>query len=251
MSAPVCVGCWVDPSDPMVISAVVEGCADPDYVPPDPPDDTVALSIQVASELLTRLSGYQIHPAGTAVEDFRAAPRVHRLTPNFMPLKEIIGVARLLPDCSESPVDITGWCISGHSVYFNPVHCDLGSWYIDACTCAPVNGEALRLTYAFGSTVTASAQRAVLYLARQLWLECHPGQGECELPERVTSVNREGLSYTIFDPMTFLDQGRTGLPRVDLWLASVNPSKAKRRSAVYTPDAPPAVNRTFIMAVVP
>lgn len=239
---------WVDCTDPRVWSSVTTGCADPDAVV-DPDDETVCLSIQVASELLTRLSGFLVHPAGQATEDFRASPTAHRLSPNYTPVTDVLSVVRVLPDCSESVVDINGWCIIGQSIYFNADKCTLTAWYIDACSCLPVSHETLRVTYTFGSTVTKAAEQAVLHLARQLWLECHPEEGECELPERVTSVNREGLSYTIFDPMTFLDQGRTGIPKIDIWLASVNPSRAKRPARVYTPDAPPAVNRSFRASV--
>lgn len=240
---------WVDPADPLVVSAIETGCADPDYVVPDPPDETIGPSIQVASDLLTRLSGYLVHPAGTAIEDFRAVPSVHRLSPNYKPVREVVSVQRQVPGCEFEPVDISQWCVFGQSIYFSATNCSLGYYYLDACNCLPVSAEMLRLEYTFGSTVSEAAKRAVLYLARQLWLECHPEAGDCELPERTTSINREGLSYTILDPQDYLAQGKTGIPRVDLWLASINPSKALRPSGVYTPDAPPPVNRSFIMDV--
>lgn len=242
---------WVDPTDPLVISTIETGCPDADYPVVDPPDETIELAIAVASQLLTRLTAFSIHPAGSATEDFRATPAAHRLSPNFRPVREVLSVVRLQPDCTEEPVDIGGWCIFGQSIYFSPTQCALGSWYMNVCTCLPVNQEMLRVTYRFGSTITDAAERAVLYLARQLWLECHPDSGDCELPERVTSVNREGLSYTIFDPQEYLQQGKTGIPRVDIWLASVNPSKALRPSGVYTPDSPPPVNRSFVMTATP
>lgn len=241
---------WVDCTDPLVISAIVTGCADPSYVVPDPPDDTVCLSVGVASDILARLSGFTVHPAGTVTEDFVAVPTVHRLSPNFRPITDVISVNRMLNDCTLDSVDIDGWCVFGQSIYFSPTQCNLVSFYRDVCNCLPVSREMLRVEYTVGNTVTDAAERAVLYLARQLWLECHPDEGDCELPDRVTTVNREGLSYTIFDPAEYLQQGRTGVPRVDLWLASINPSRALRPSGVYTPDSPPPVNRKFVMSVV-
>lgn len=237
---------WVSPTDPVVVSTVMTGCPDVNYVLPDPPDPTVELAVQVASDLLFRLSGYLVHPAGTAVEDFRTAPVVHRLSPNYRPVQDVLSVVRLLSDCTES-VDIDGWCVFGQSIYFSDTGCSLSSYYQVVCGCTSSLVESLRVEYTFGSTVTDAAERAVLYLAHQLWLECHPGQGECELPERITQVNREGLSYTVFDPAEYLQQGKTGVPRVDLWLASINPSRSLRPSAVYTPDSPPPVNRSFVM----
>jgi hypothetical protein len=41
---------------------------------------------------------------------------------------------------------------------------------------------------------------------------------KCELPQRVTSITREQVSYVILDPQRFLDEGRTGIYSVDLAL---------------------------------
>jgi hypothetical protein len=215
--------------------------ATPLIVDPEPDDGTAFLALEIASELLMKLTGYAIHPAGEAVEDFMAYPRVHRLTPNWRPVRQIVSVNRILDGCTYEEL-FDGWCIVGQDIYFSKSQCDYATWYMDTCSCQPLRQEILRVGYQFGSTMTAAARRAVLFLAHQLWLECHPDQGECQLPERTTSVNREGLAYTIFDPQGFLDQRRTGIPSIDLWLTTVNPSKALRPSGVWTPDSPPAVN---------
>jgi len=99
------------------------------------------------------------------------------------------------------------------------------------------------LTYRYGSTVTRGARSTLLYYARQLYLAGPCGDVNlCQLPERVTSINREGISLTTVDPQTFLDRGLTGLIRVDEWLAGYAARKAVRPSGVYTHDSPPAVN---------
>ena len=236
-----CSGCWVDWSDPLVYSQIVTGTPDPDYDVPDPPDDTVLQAISVASEVLQRLTGYLIHPAGTAEEDYVAAPRIRRLTPNWRPLRAVEAVERIDRDCLATPLPELP-CIIGQDAYFSSARCSLEYWMTTICGCSPSGVEFIRMRYRFGSTVTASARRALIYLARQMWLQVNPAQGECELPERVTSVNREGLSYTIFDPQSYLMERKTGLPSVDLWLAAVNPAKSLRPSGVWTPDAPPPVN---------
>lgn len=65
--------------------------------------------------------------------------------------------------------------------------------------------------------------------------------GDCKLPERVTSISRQGttmdFSGLVLDPFAFFEQGRTGLYQVDLFLASVNPNGLKRRPRVYSPDS--------------
>jgi hypothetical protein len=74
--------------------------------------------------------------------------------------------------------------------------------------------------------------------ARMLAIEfCKMWSGEdCELPQRVTSIARQGVSYTILDPQEFVAQGRTGIYFVDLFLKSVNPDGAKNRARVFSPD---------------
>jgi hypothetical protein len=141
--------------------------------------------------------------------------------------------------------------VVGQSVFFSRRgHMTFGTWYggyygisnAPGFRYIPDQEERIRLSYRFGTTVTAAAKRAVIQLAHELWLEAHPELGECQLPQRTSSVNREGIAYTIFDPQEYLSQGRTGLPSVDLWISSVNPVRAYRPAGVYTPDAPPGVN---------
>lgn len=240
---------FLDPADPRTKASVIKGSwcgGEPPVVNPtivdDEDDGTAILALELASELLMKLSGYLVHPAGEAVEDFMAYPRTHRLTPNWRPIRHIVSVKRIYGDLIYEEL-FDSWCIIGQDIYFNKSQCDYTTWYRDTCSCEPLRQELLQVGYRFGSTITASARRAVLFLAHQLWLECHPEMDEeCQLPERTTSVNREGLSYTIFDPQGFLDQRRTGIPSIDLWLTTANPSKALRPSGVWTPDSPPAVN---------
>lgn len=225
---------WVDHCD----SAVIEKITGDPLV-----TDGVEDAIRIASEILTILSGYRIHPAGTISQDYvlNGTP-VRRLTPSYRPVTDIISVASVGPDCIEV-ADITDqFCLvagdvrkmSGGSIAArNEVLCNFCSQ----------NHNILRMTYSFGSTVGRSAAAALMTFARQLWLAEHPEAGECLIPERVTSVNREGLSYSFIDPMTFLDQGRTGIPTVDTFLSTVNRSKAMAPSAVYIPEAPPGVVR--------
>ena len=62
----------------------------------------------------------------------------------------------------------------------------------------------------------------------------------CELPQRVTSVSRQGVSYTILDNQEFIDELRTGLYEIDLFLKVVNPDNARRKSKVFSVDTPRA-----------
>jgi hypothetical protein len=100
----------------------------------------------------------------------------------------------------------------------------------------PCNVE---ITYAYGITVPTAGKMAARKLAiefARLWA----GDEMCELPQRVTSVSRQGVSYTILDNQEFIDELRTGLYEIDLFLKVVNPDNARRKSKVFSVDQPRA-----------
>ena len=100
----------------------------------------------------------------------------------------------------------------------------------------PCNVE---ITYAYGIPVPTAGKMAARKLAiefARLWA----GDEMCELPQRVTSVSRQGVSYTILDNQEFIDELRTGLYEIDLFLKVVNPDNARRKSKVFSVDQPRA-----------
>lgn len=100
----------------------------------------------------------------------------------------------------------------------------------------PCNTE---ITYSYGTPVPVAGKMA----ARKLAIEfCRLWNGDemCELPQRVTSVSRQGVSYTILDNQEFIDELRTGLYEIDLFLKVANPDNARRKSKVFSPDQPRA-----------
>ena len=100
----------------------------------------------------------------------------------------------------------------------------------------PCNTE---ITYSYGTPVPIAGKMAARKLAvefARLWA----GDEACELPQRVTSVSRQGVSYTILDNQEFIDELRTGLYEIDLFLKVVNPDNARRKSKVFSPDQPRA-----------
>ncbi len=94
------------------------------------------------------------------------------------------------------------------------------------------------ITYTFGARPPAAGSRAARYLADQL-VKSWSGD-ECELPDRVTSVSRQGVSYTILDNQDFLADMRTGVYAVDLFIKATNPDNARKPSRVFSPDLPRA-----------
>lgn len=55
---------------------------------------------------------------------------------------------------------------------------------------------------------------------------------KCRLPRRVTSIVRQNVSIAVLDPLTLFQEGRTGLPEVDLWIESVRSGRARRRATM-------------------
>lgn len=101
----------------------------------------------------------------------------------------------------------------------------------------PITDEGtFSITYVRGEPVPPGGRRAVSYYAVELWKACGNAKG-CRLPQRVREITREGISMTLLDPMEFLDEGLVGLPEVDTWLRSVNPTGRRSQSRVYSPDS--------------
>lgn len=101
-----------------------------------------------------------------------------------------------------------------------------GSWPTQQDVRADI-GEpgAWAVTYVRGTPVPRAGQLAAGQLA------CEIGKAAlnrtCALPERVQTITRQGVTLAIIDTFEDLEKGRVGIPRVDLWIASVN----KERSA--------------------
>lgn len=90
------------------------------------------------------------------------------------------------------------------------------------------------VTYRRGALPDAAGRQAMTVLAVELFKAC--SGVKCALPARVTSVVREGITYDLVDDLTVFERGRTGLPRVDMWLAAVNPYAVRAPMSVYSPD---------------
>jgi hypothetical protein len=93
----------------------------------------------------------------------------------------------------------------------------------------------VEVTYTYGTPVPFAGKAAARLLAIEL-VKMYEGDPECALPQRVTSVNRQGVSYTILDSQDFIEEGRTGIYAIDLFLKSANPDRAKARAKVFSPD---------------
>lgn len=138
------------------------------------------------------------------------------------PVDEVIDVTRI--DLCDNTVGATG---SGDAI---EGWCDLGDGLISLCCISnnsgPISGcicpssQVIRVHYRTRPNVPLGADRAVKRLADE-YLRAASGEA-CALPERITSVTRQGVTWTILDPQDFLRDGLTGIGPIDQWLSVVN-----------------------------
>lgn len=103
-----------------------------------------------------------------------------------------------------------------------------------------LSAQNIVVTYSFGKAPPPGGIGAACLLAGE-FAKSDLGL-DCKLPERVTSITRQGVSFAVLDPMTFLPLNQTGIYRVDLWLQAVNPGGRHQRARVYSPDLPTGIH---------
>jgi hypothetical protein len=109
---------------------------------------------------------------------------------------------------------------------------------------ASTQADTFEVTFTYCVPPPAMGKMAAAKLACELYLSCSPATvGQCQLPKRVTSITRQGVSMVVLDPMAFLDEGKTGIYEMDLFLTSVNPKGIRQAATVMSPDIPRRVRR--------
>lgn len=108
----------------------------------------------------------------------------------------------------------------------------------------PVCGDRTVVVYRYGKLAPDGGRYACVELAVELGRagSSSPDQ-PCQLPKRLQSVTRQGISFAALDSMEFLDDGLTGLYSVDLWIKAVNPHGRRQTASVWSPDIPRARKR--------
>lgn len=96
------------------------------------------------------------------------------------------------------------------------------------------------VSFEYGLMPPAAGVNAAKKLACEIAKAC--AGISCDLPGRVTSAVRQGVSFTLMDP-SMLDNGLTGLYEVDLFLMAYNPKKLRGLTVVYSPDIGPGSRR--------
>lgn len=83
-----------------------------------------------------------------------------------------------------------------------------------------------QVTYRVGQEVQHDAQIAASVFAAELAM-ARCGSTRCRLPQRYWQKR--------IDPLSFVKDGKTGIPEVDVWLQSVNPEGIARRAKLSDP----------------
>lgn len=195
-----CAEAWVDPA---LLTAT---------------DPILAEEAAVAATwALWRLSGERFHGAQCWVEDYRTIRGYCTIQLDQWPVGEVFSVSRV--DLCNDTVGVTGigevvdgWCNQGGGQL--RICCNEGTPV--GCSCSH-GGSIIRVHYKTTNNLPPGADRAAFRLAQE-YVKAASGQA-CALPERVTSINRQGASWTILDPQDFLKDGLTGIGPIDQWLA--------------------------------
>ena len=161
-----------------------------------------------ATWLLDTLTGYRLHGQECWREDYQ----VHTCTITLrrQPVAAIRSVVHI-KRCNQPSGEVPNWCWKAQNQI--SVCCD-GCGYIDfSCGC---DDNVVRVDYEIASNLPPGTEGLVAWLAAE-YGKAAAGK-PCALPERITNVTRQGVSWTILDPQEFLDKGYTGMSRVDQWL---------------------------------
>lgn len=100
------------------------------------------------------------------------------------------------------------------------------------------NVSGVTVDYTYGMSPPKAGILACTTLANELLILLGEGSSDvgCRIPERVKSVTREGISFDLIDPQEFLDDGRTGIWEVDLFIRTANPARSKKPPRLLSPS---------------
>lgn len=215
----------------------------------DPDSDYADEAVASASYILWLLSGRRYSGTRTVTEVYRRRRR--RLDDSFTDRPEVVG-GEIVSSFGGFYGDDEAWStiwLRGRPV-INVVDVTAGTFgiplnqidIVDRSQIALVFGSwmsypEVTVTYQYGDVPPVAGVRAATELANQfVW--GMTGDDRCALPAHITSVSRQGVSWTLLDTQDFLDKGRTGIYLVDLFIKAFNPNGAQKRSRVFTPDIP-------------
>ena len=109
----------------------------------------------------------------------------------------------------ERQTEVEDFCIVRPGVISFCCNCSYSQW---SCGCT----NTVRVDYQIDSNLPPGTASTVAWLAAE-YMKAFDGKA-CALPDRISNVTRQGVSWTILDPQDSSEKGRTGISRVDQWL---------------------------------
>lgn len=204
----------------------------------------VEIALSQATWLLDTLTRGRLHGVECWIEDYIV--RSCEVTLLRQPVSNIKAVT-VVRDCGRvvQPMPLTDWCqVNANTI---SVCCSGCGFSQSACGCG---NTMIRVEYEIGANFPPGTASLIAWLANEL-VKSATGK-PCALPDRVTSISRQGVSWTMLDPMDFLDKGLTGIGRVDQWLAAVARAMGTavwidplRSNRAFTQQAPCAAGGQF------
>lgn len=181
--------------------------------------DIAEIAVREASWALWILSGRKLHAAGKRRDTYELVYGGRSTVHLQKPLIEITKVEAIQPRTGDR------------------IQLVQPDWYqIGRRLHVPVQTGLLQVEYEVGSNLPPGTIFATEQLARE-YVNARLGR-KCRLPERITSVSRTGVSWTVFDPQDIIKQGMSGIPQIDTWLALVNPTQQRSHARIIDARRP-------------
>ena len=178
-------------------------------------------AIQAASWALWALTGRKLHGYQQRIDEMEVYGCDLRFPVG--PVDSIVSIEQVDPCGTGSPTTMGDWCPSGPQ----SVNLCGGSYYggfvgdYRTNQWGPCNRPSrVRATYNVCSNLPPGTDKIVCSLASE-YVKASTGAPGCKLPERITSITRQGVSWTVLDPQGFFDAGRTGIVAIDHWITAV------------------------------
>lgn len=150
-------------------------------------------------------------------------------------------------------IPATGISQDGEVVPVDAWRVDNGQWLVrtdgdcwpqcqDYNEAADSTENTFQVTYWKGLEVPNVILRAAGELACEYAKSCIGAP--CRLPQRMTSISRQGISVSLADVDMLLEKGLTGIITVDQVIRSVNPYGLVSKMGIASPDWPPVARVT-------
>jgi hypothetical protein len=204
---------------------------------PDPVD-----AAEIAQRIMYELLGRRwVWPAVTTTETVEIGPRQQVIVLHGRPVVDVESVTL------EGSTDPLAYTVENkHRIRLTRAAMAGDYWPTGRLLGYCPGPRRIAIRYTYGSPAPAEVQLAIDVLAEEFQKVIDGDIGECRLPDRVTSISREGMNMTLLDPQDFLDQGRTGIEEVDQALSRFNPTHARRPARVYgRANRPPVRTNTI------